>query len=145
MKTIRFLIIPLMVAALLSSCGGQSEQTQQTQQVEQTEFQSLKDKLGIINSLDKEAKTFDFVMLPEKHGDSPKTLPIEFMNPIIESETIKNATVESLQDEQSIRLSAVSNGTSYQATKIVILGNPQKNELKLDPNAKKLPQKPKNP
>lgn len=142
MKTIRFLIIPLMVAALLSSCGGQSEQNLKTQQ---TEFQSLKDKLGIINSLDKEAKTFEFVMLPEKHGDPAKKLSIKYLSPIVESEAAKNTSMDSLQDDLSIRLSAVSDGTSYQATKIVILSNPQKKELKLDPKAKKPPQNPKNP
>ncbi len=151
MKTIRMLMALLAIAAFLASCGAQTEQNQnpqqaeQAEQTEQTEYQSLKDKLGVISSLNKETKTFEFVMLPEKHGDPAKKLPVKYANPIVESETIRNASADSLQNDQSVRLSAVSTGTMYEATKIVILGNPQNNQLKLDPNAKIPTQKPKNP
>lgn len=134
-----------MIATLLASCGVQTDKDQNSQPLMQTEFQSVRDKLGIVNSLDKENKTFTFVMLPEKHGDSTKSLKLQYNNPIIESQAIKNATVHSLQNGQSVRLSAVSNGASYNATKIVILGTPQNTELKTNPKAKNTPQKLKNP
>lgn len=145
MKIIRSLLITFVVVILLVSCGTPKEKDQQSQPILQTEFQSVRDKLGVLNLLDKENKTFTFVMLPEKHGDAAKSLKLQYNNPIVESKVITNASVDSLQNGQSIRVSAVSNGTNYDATKIVILNSPKNTELKTTPDSKSSPQKPKNP
>jgi hypothetical protein len=145
MKTIRNLIITFVVLILLTSCDTPKENDQQSQPILQTEFQSVRDKLGVLNSLDKENNTFTFVMLPEKQGDAAKSLKLQYNNPIVESQIITNASVDSLQNGQSVRLSAVSNGTNYDATKIVILSSPKNTELKTNLDFKSSPQKPKKP
>lgn len=107
---------------ILAGCGAQNEQP--AANLPKTEYQSITDKIGFIKSLDKENKTFDFIMLSEKQGQQNQVLKIRYNDPLLESKASKEQfTLDDLNNFQTIRLNAVSNGESYDATKITVLND----------------------
>lgn len=107
---------------ILSGCGAQNEQP--TTNLPKTEYQSITEKIGFIRSLDKENKTFDFIMLSEKQGQQNQVLKVQYNNPLLKPKVSKEQfTLDDLNNYQTIRLNAVSNGESYDATKIEVLND----------------------
>lgn len=113
-----------VICAILILAGCTTQNEPPTANLPKTEYQSISDKIGFIRSLDKENKTFDFIMLSEKQGQQNQVLKLRYDNPLLESKVSEEQfTLDNLNNFQTIRLNAISNGESYDATKIVVLND----------------------